>query len=501
MKTAVDTDVQKLSQEGLNLDTGIIGFAKFINLAASLKEAGIKGACGYAAHLIFLVIFFLPFVGKNIYREVVLNKNSVVSKDAVYDFLKSKSANWEKFLLIIASKVVQYFYSLGGIKRLRALVGDDTPQKKNRSSKLEYSSRCYDHAEDVYYRGFRTLNLTWTDGFSTVPLGFSLLASQKPENRYCDAKKPVDPRSNAAKRRTAAIQGAVRGLLRIVDMVFGVIAKTVDAIVFDSWYAVNELIFTLSKKLPVVCMVKKNNQLWFKFDGGEGTIEAVYRHLKKKSGRAHIIGSTVVTLLYNLGGTVEKLKCKIVFVRDRRNHDWIPLLCTNTKFSDKKIITLYGLRWSIEVFHRDTKQFLAFEKGGSQSTDYDALTAYVTVVYTRYIFLSLRRRMQEDKRIMGIGSVFYACCEEVKQISLEEAVLRTCADAVEALKSKQPAAHTENGEKAYTIDQMCEAMIEAAMERLKKSEIEVTMNQLIRRQKDIEKLGTCLALRLKGMVA
>ena len=159
MKTAVDTDVQKLSQEGLNLDTGIIGFAKFINLAASLKEAGIKGACGYSAHLIFLVIFFLPFVGKNIYREVVLNKNRVVSKDAVYDFLKSKSANWEKFLLIIASKVVQYFYSLGDIKRLRALIDDDTPQKKNRSSKLEYSSRCYDHAEDVYYRGFRTLNL------------------------------------------------------------------------------------------------------------------------------------------------------------------------------------------------------------------------------------------------------------------------------------------------------------------------------------------------------
>ena len=264
-----------------------------------------------------------------------------------------------------------------------------------------------------------------------------------------------------------------------------------------------EIIFELSKKSPVICMVKKNNQLtFFEENVFIGGIEAVYRRLKnKKRGRSHIIGSKFVTLVRSVNGKVaETLKCKIVFVRHRSTGDWIPLLCTNCKYSDEKIVTLYGMRWQIEVFHRDVKQFLALEKG-CQSTDYDSLTANVTIVYTRYIFLSYRRRMREDKRKMGIGSVFYACCEEIRQISYEEAVLRACADAYEALKSMTAAAHTKTGEAAYTKDQVLKAIIDSGVKALQeKSDIEVTMISLIQRQKEIERFGACLALRLKGML-
>ena len=498
MKSSINADAEKLSQEGLSLDESIIGFFKFIDLAHILKTSAIKCACGYAAHIIFMVLFILPFVNKNIYREVVKNNDRVVSKDAVYDFMKSTSANWMFFLLQAAVVLVTFFCSLLSKKRFRVIIFDDTPFKKNRSKFVELLARCFDHILQTHFKGFRLLNMAWTDGFSTVPLGFILLSSGNKENRYQETKKDFDPRSNSAKRRSDAISTAVSGTLKLFDMVATVLLGRYDAVVFDSWFAMNSVIENISKKAPVVCMVKRNNQLWFKFCG-MGTIEKVYRELKnKKRGCANIIGSCIVDLMLGKCKNATSIKCKIVFVRNRKTHDWIPLLCTNTSFSDQKIIQLYAMRWNIEVFHHDVKQFLRLEKG-CQSTSYDALTAYVTVVYIQYMFLAYRQRLKEDKRKMGIGSLFYACCEEIKQISREEAVLRVCADAIR--EGHAATGRMVNGVKLYTQEEF-DAAVFSALANFQQSaggSVEITILTLIERQKSIEKLGQSLVARLRAM--
>lgn len=121
---------------------------------------------------------------EKIYREVVVNKDSVVKKDTVYKFMQSKSSNWEKFLLAIAKIIIVHFLKLVNKGRPAVIAGDDSPLKKNSSKKVEYLSKCWDHTENKSYKGFRLLNFVWSDSFSTVPLGFCLLASQDPEKRY-----------------------------------------------------------------------------------------------------------------------------------------------------------------------------------------------------------------------------------------------------------------------------------------------------------------------------
>ena len=497
MKTAIDKDAAMLKNEGLILDHSIIGFASFVNLTATLKQCGVKGACGYAAHMIFLTIFILPFVMGNIYSEVVINNARIVSKDAVYDFLKQTGANWRNFLIAISSTAIAFCNSLTNKGRERVIAIDDTPFKKDRSKSVELLSKCWDHCDAKHFKGFRLLNCVWTDGFSIIPICFSLLASILPSKRYHEATKNVDPRSNAAKRRLEAVQGAPKVVVLLSEIIFKIFRQFFDAVTFDSWFAINSIIFGISKYAPVVCMVKKNCQLMFKFSGVLGSIDAVYRNLKnRRRGQSQIIGSTIAELVYKHDGLVELLKCKIVFVRSKINGDWIPILSTNIKFDDEKIIRLYGLRWNIEVFHKDIKQFLSLERG-SQSRDFDALTAYVTVVFVRYIYLALKQRLESDDRKMGIGTLFYACYHEIKQITSEDAMLRADKDACQMLLASKAACFTASGKCAFTIDQIQDAMAYAAQDSL--SGIKNALQALLARQKDIDNLRTTFIARLKAV--
>lgn len=69
-------------------------------------------------------------------------------------------------------------------ERVKVLVLDDSVVKRNRSKAVELLARVYDHVEHKYQKGFTMLTLGWSDGYSFVPVGFSLLSSAKKSNRY-----------------------------------------------------------------------------------------------------------------------------------------------------------------------------------------------------------------------------------------------------------------------------------------------------------------------------
>ena len=112
MLNSIDIDAQKICEQCLDVKKELFNFAKFVWFTCSLNSCRIFGACGYAAHLIFLVIFVAPFTNKNIYRAVIKNPKRLVSKDAVYDFLKAKPSNWRAFLYRIGLKLMHYFSCL-----------------------------------------------------------------------------------------------------------------------------------------------------------------------------------------------------------------------------------------------------------------------------------------------------------------------------------------------------------------------------------------------------
>ncbi|MBX5437600.1 MAG: transposase [Alicyclobacillaceae bacterium] len=118
-----------------------------------------------------------------------------------------------------------------------------------------------------------------------------------------------------------------------------------------------------------------------------------------------------------------------MFVRDRnRSRQWLALLSTNTNLSDEEIIRIYGKRWDIETFFKVSKSYLRLAKE-LQGRTYDQMFAHTTIVFARYIMLSVASREAQDLRT--IGALFFDCCDEIDDIRFVDA-LRLLLDLLRA---------------------------------------------------------------------
>lgn len=87
--------------------------------------------------------------------------------------------------------------------------------------------------------------------------------------------------------------------------------------------------------------------------------------------------------------------------------------------SENEIIRIYGKRWDIEVFFKTCKSFLHL---GSEyhGLSYDALTAHVALVFTRYMLMSVAKRNDEDERTLG--ELFFYFVDEVADITFNQSL-------------------------------------------------------------------------------
>jgi hypothetical protein len=306
---------------------------------------------------------------------------------------------------------------LTGTANMKVLIADDTLYRRNRSKYVELLSRVFDHTDHRYYRGFRMLTLGWSDGISFVPVSCALLASSKEKNRLVPLRTNLDRRTNGARRRREGIRKATDVL---VEMVAEAIASGIKAkhLLFDSWFAYPATIRKLlAKGVHTICMLKVTEKIFYRYQGEDLHLAAIYRKIRKRRGRAKILASVMVEIGENDRGI--PVPAKIVFVRDRRSKKWLALLSTDIALGDEGIVTAYKRRWDIEVFFKMAKSFLNLAKE-CQSRSYDALVAHVTVVCCRYIMLALAKRTNKDPRTLG--TLFHACCEELRQATFAEAL-------------------------------------------------------------------------------
>jgi hypothetical protein len=280
-------------------------------------------------------------------------------------------------------------------------------------------------------------------------LDFVLGSSANKKSRLQEAEKPIDKRTCGHKRRLEAV---CKTTDLLETMLKRVLAAGIDAdyVLMDSWFSFPAVIATLSRHCPVICMLKNMHRVFYKYEGQWYTLGGLYGRLKKRPGRARILANVIVE-------TKQGQQAKIVFVRHRHKRDWLAVLSTKVDLPDEEIIRIYGKRWDIEVCFKVLKQHLRLEKE-AQLRDYDGLVGHATVVMIRYMFLSFRQRLYSDQRTAG--SLFHACCEEVRDLTLLEAMQRLMALVIANIRS--------TGEFAEdVISKMIDAMMGAATELMK----------------------------------
>ncbi len=414
------------------ISNSILRFIRDFKIGALLKKCNCKKEKGIPFMQLFTYILCNVFRDRSMYMQKKTGSfKENFSKNAYYRFLRSVGSNWLRFTTLLSEKIINgHLRGLTSDDRADCFVVDDSLYERTGYKKTELASRVFDHVSMKYKKGFRLMTLGWTDGCSFIPINSSLLASSKEENVLGNTKS-FDKRSLAGKRRVMAQSKGTDVMIELIRtaMKAGHKAKYV---LFDSWFSNPRQIVQLKAMgLNTIAMVKVSSRVSYEFEGARKNIKQIYKCCKKRRGRSKYLLSVKVKVGdEKKEGTVD---ARIVCVRNRSNKkDWLALICTDMSLSEAEIIRIYGKRWDIEVFFKTCKSFLHL---GSEyhGLSYDALTAHVALVFTRYMLMSVAKRNDEDERTLG--ELFFYFVDEVADITFNQSFGILMAAMLESIRA------------------------------------------------------------------
>ena len=260
------------------------------------------------------------------------------------------------------------------------------------------------------------LTLCWSDGSPLLPVSHVLLSTENPKNRLNASSEKVDARTSGGKRRKLAQRKATEVMLCLLQEAKEA-AIPARHVLFDTWFcSPTSLLSVHELGHEVIAMAKKTEKIHYLHEGVMQDVKAIYRKRRKQRGRSKYLLSVEAAVRKG----AESLPVRLVFVRNRNNRkDWLVLVTTDMSLTEEEVIRIHGKRWGIEVFFKVCNSYLRLEKD-CRALSYDAMTAHVSIVFSRYMFLSVKQRESKDDR--SIGELFYLSIDELPDFSYVEAV-------------------------------------------------------------------------------
>lgn len=351
------------------------------------------------------------FVGRSMYMQQRTGSfKEDFSKNTFYRFLNSPKTNWLRFTSLLAADIVNNdIKDLTDESRKNVFIIDDSLFNRSSCKKTELGSKVFDHTSMRFEKGYRMLTLSWSDGNTLIPVNSCLLASSK-ESNIIGPVKTFDKRTLAGKRRALAQKKAPEAMMNLLASAKSA-GLTADYVLFDSWFSNPSQITAIKAGgMDVISMIKKSSRIDYIYEGKTLNIKEIYSKNKKRRGRSRYLLSIDVMV-----GKDNSIPAKIVCIRNKANRkDWLAFICTDTSLNEEEIIRIYGKRWQIEVFFKSCKSMLNLI-GECHSLSYDALTAHVAIVFTRYMLLAMEQRQNEDQRTLG--KLFFFLVDEMADIT------------------------------------------------------------------------------------
>jgi DDE superfamily endonuclease len=310
----------------------------------------------------------------------------------LYDFLGREDINWRGLSSGLARQV--YRGHEIGVRSQRAFVVDDT-SKARAGRKVEGTSCYFDHTEGRMRKGHQVLQLGLAGEKGFLPVEAQIVMGEK-----CAIEKPKDKpfkdqRSSAARDMRRAREQTKHQLFR--DMLQRALRAGFRAAyaLADAWFGCKENIrCCLDNELVGIFQMKRGN-LAYQFQGRTYTASQLYvkvqRRLQPKNRHARY---KTASLIVSINLEVDNLKpdhwveVRLVFsapVRANSTDTWVVFLCTDVTMKDSRILEVYALRWSIEVYFKEIKQNLGFLR--EQSGRYQLAYASVHLATLRYLLL------------------------------------------------------------------------------------------------------------------
>jgi len=119
--------------------------------------------------------------------------------------------------------------------------------------------------------------------------------------------------------------------------------------------------------------------------------------------------------LYTAEATVDfkGYQVKLFFCKNSKRGKWHVLVTTNTRIGVVKAYQTYSIRWSIEVFFKEGKQY--FGLGKSQSQDFCGQIADISIAMMVYNIFSLTKRFESYETL---GILFRQTGQQVTEMTI-----------------------------------------------------------------------------------
>lgn len=401
------------NQDGQDLFNAISSFFCTFGIGNLLRKCNAQKEKGVPVLDIFKYKLCNVFSDRSMYMQQKTGSfREAFSKNTFYRFLNCPKTNWLRFTTLLSKNVADTVGPLTDADRVNAFIVDDSLFERTSCRKTELGSRVFDHTSMKYRKGYRLMTLGWTDGNTFLPVNSCLLASSKKSN-LIGPVGAYDGRSLAAKRRKLAQLKGTDVMIRLLESALAA-GHSADYVLFDTWFSSPaQLTAVKNLGLDSIAMIKKSSRIYYEYEGKQLSIKKIFGICRKRRGRSKYLLSVNVMV-----GKDEKIPAKIVCVRNKKNRkDWIAFISTNPGLSEEEIIRIYGKRWQIEVFFKTCKSYLQLVSE-CHSLSYDALTAHVAIVFTRYLMIAIEQRRCEDDRTLG--EIFFFFTDELADITFGE---------------------------------------------------------------------------------
>ena len=423
-----DFDLEK----SLTIISPLFKVKKIFRELKKTKSKGFK-----AKDLFFSLIFSIFFDLTSIFSlskndhfldSEAKKKNNNAKKDTYYRFLNNEKVNWRK----LHSLYISRFYEIINensfdldIKKItpKCLIIDDSVLPKTGIT-IENIGRVHNHTTGGFTLGYKYLVLGLSDEKSFVPIDFTLQGEAGKNNRYGLNKKEL--RNRHTKKRAKNSAGKIREnefkvdkLSNSLDMINRAVSNGIKAeyLLVDSWFFNDKMIKGIQDlDLKLIGQWRKGNQIVI-VDNKEISITTLIEKFKRKSKESKYsrnFKSNYFELIVEFKG----VKLKIFITRFKKNRNWNIVATTDLSLNFNKTMEYYSIRWSIEVYFKETKQLL--NVGKNQSTCFDSQIAMITIANLQYIMLALNKRFNSYETI---GQLFNKAKHSILESTIAERII------------------------------------------------------------------------------
>jgi hypothetical protein len=379
----------------------LTGIFKALKISQSLKEFNYLKQSGYSVKTVLSLLLVMVVTGKKTVLSSLSSINEqgrTIGKDVFYRLKNNEHICWRRILWHIVMKFIQITESTvlpDESYKPHCLIFDDTTVKKS-GKKIEKAGRVWDHVEQRSVLGFKILVMLYWDGKSFIPVDFSIHREKgkKESKPYGMSKKELRRQYSKKRSRESESNNRILELDKtkiemMLRMFYSAIYRClrVDYVLCDSWFTCEALINAVVDHGVHLIGMYKTATTKFSYRGQRLTYSEINSRISKpkrcRSLKYHYKRADV---------TYGDIQLTLFFSRQGTKGKWKVFLTTDTSLSFIKLVELYQIRWTVEVFNKEAKGLLNL--GGCQSSNFDAQIADTTISMLAYILLAFRFRYE-----------------------------------------------------------------------------------------------------------